>query len=377
MSAVTRIHIINFFRKFAVNSVFFLTPLYFLKIGLAGWQIGVIISLYAFAPLLSSFPAGWINDRLSIKKVIQGALVLLSLLLVAVGRSHSFVLTALLFLLIGVANNALDVSTNSLYYKDETALDQNKKYSRLAFWLALGTACGTLVGGLLIYLASFQALFYAYAAILLAVLSITGRLGDERFGLVTLSEYRSNLLRRKTLLFSLLIFILALHWGVEGTVYSPFLRQNFGLNNLQLALFMSLALLAMACSAFFVGLLKTHPAVNKRVFIISMLLSGLGLALMATANVYLSFFFRAVHEVGDGMLSALVVLFISRLFAQRTIGGSSGLLLAIQTLGNMVGSLVFSPLGYNIGLQYPFLIAGGLLVMNSGFAYFVFKREKY
>jgi len=48
-----------------------------------------------------------------------------------------------------------------------------------------------------------------------------------------------------------------------------------------------------------------------------------------------------------------------------------------MTLGHMVGALIFSPLGQNIGLQYPFLISGSLLVLNTGFAYFVFKKVQY
>ena len=67
---IRRIHLINFSRKLTVNTVFFLIPLYFLKIGLNGWQIGFIVSLYGFAPLLFSFPTGWLNDRFSIIRIM-------------------------------------------------------------------------------------------------------------------------------------------------------------------------------------------------------------------------------------------------------------------------------------------------------------------
>jgi len=377
MVAQKKIHIINFSRKLTVNTIFFLIPLYFLKIGFNGWQIGVIISLYAFAPLLFSFPTGWINDRVSIKRVIQGGLFVLSLVFLLIGRSENFLLMAFFFLLLGMANNALDVSTNSLYFKDETDLNLNKKYGLLSFWLSLGTAVGTLLGGILIYLTSFHTLFHVYSLFILIVLVLIGDIGREKFESVSIKEYKLSLFNKKTMLFSILIFVLALHWGVEGTVYSPFLKRFFHLNNLQLSLYISLPLFALAFSAFFIGLLKYNIRVNKRLYLLAMSISGLGLILMVNSSVYLSFLFRIVHEVGDGFFGALNVLFISRLFEKKSIGGSSGVLLAVMTLGHMVGALFFSPLGYKVGLNYPFIVAGLLLVANAAFGIYVFRKAQY
>jgi MFS family permease len=372
-----QIHFINFSRKFAVNTVFFLVPLYFLKIGLNGWQIGVVMSFFAFAPLLFSFPAGWINDRLSMMRVIQGALFALTLLFLALARIHNFFALATLFLSLGIANNALDVSMNSLYFKDETEKDLNQKFGRFNFWLALGTATGILLAGFLTYYANFQVLLTVYALFVFAVFLSIRNFNQAKFEVVPLREYKLNLFRKKTILFSILIFVLASHWGVEGTVYTPFLKKHFGLNNLQLAFYVSFALFFLALSSFSIGLLRFNPQLNKRLFLLAMLLSGLGLIFMVQTNVYLSFLFRCVHEIGDGFLGALVLLFISRQFEKRSIGGSSGALLAIQTMGHMAGALFFSPLGYKVGLQYPFFVAGALLVANSAFGYFVFRSEKY
>jgi predicted MFS family arabinose efflux permease len=76
-------------------------------------------------------------------------------------------------------------------------------------------------------------------------------------------------------------------------------------------------------------------------------------------------------------MGALNVLFISRLFEKKSIGGSAGMLLAVMTLGQMVGALFFSPLGYRAGLQYPFIIAGLILIANTVFSFYVFKKNHY
>lgn len=205
MGPQRQIHIINFCRKLAVNTLFFLIPIHFIKIGLNGWQIGTIVSLFAFAPLVFSFPIGWINDRFSMKRIIQGVLLTLSLLFLVLACTDDFFVLAITFFLLRIANNALDVSTNSLYYKGEKEADLNKKYSALAFWLALGTAVGTLCGGFLTYFSSFSIMFYIYTFFLLNNLIFTRKLGQEEFDLVSLKEYRLNLISQKTILFSILI----------------------------------------------------------------------------------------------------------------------------------------------------------------------------
>ncbi len=372
-----KIHALNFCRKLTVNTLFFLVPLHLLKIGLSGWQIGVVVSLYGLAPLIFSFPIGWINDRLSIRRIIQAALLSLTLLFLLLALTKNFYPLAIVFLFLGIANNALDVSINSLYYKDETKVDLNKKYGTFAFWLALGTATGILSGGTLIYFSDFRILFTVYAAFLLIVLIFARNVGRERFSVVTLREYRLNLVNKKTILFSILIFILALHWGAEGTVYSPFLKTYFQLNDLQLALYISIPLFFLAFAGLAVAVMRFNARLNPQIFLIALFLSGAGNILMVNKNIYVSIFFRIIHEVGDGLLGALIFLFISRLFQKESIGGSSGILLALMTLGHMVGALIFSSIGYSVGIQYPFIVSGVLLIANSCFGFLVFRKIPY
>ena len=371
------IHAINFGRRLAINAVFLLVPLHLLNLGFSGWQIGAVGSLFALAPLLFSFPIGWANDRLTIKGVLRGALILLSLLFVALGRVRGFLPLALVFLLLGGGNNALDVSINSFYYKNGEEADPNKKYSRLVFWSALGTALGPVLAGLVLAGADFPTMFMALAVFLLLVQVLVGPLARVPFSFVPLRAYKSNLLRRNTLLFSIMIFVIGLHWGVEGTVYSPFLMKYFHLSAFSVSLYISLALLGLALSSRLIGRVKFDLRLNQRIYVLSMFLSGAGLALMVIPSLPISFGFRFLHEAGDGLLGALTVLFISRLFEKGSIGGSAALLLAVMTTGQMVGSIVFSSLGYRFGLIYPFLISGSLLVANAGFARFCFRRAEY
>lgn len=284
---------------------------------------------------------------------------------------------ALIFLFLGIANNILDVSANNYFFKDQREMDQNKKFGLLSFWLALGIAAGTFFGGMLTHYVNFKALFYIYALMLFSIFFLTFKIDEEQTYRVSIREYKLSFINRKTILFAVIILILTLHWGAEGTVYSPFLKEYFGLNNLQVSLYISLPLFMMALSAFLFSSLKYDLRKNKRLFLIAMFASGLGLILMVNKNIYLSFLFRVLHELGDGFIGAAVVLYMSRLFEKKNIGGSSGILMMIMTCGHIIGALAFSFLGFHVGLHLPFIVAGCLLILNAFYGNYVFRVENY
>jgi len=372
---IRTIHFINFVRKLATTTALFLAPLHFLKLGFGGVEIGLIVSCFSFAPIVFSFPTGWMNDRLSMKRVILTALVAEALVLLLIGAAGSAGLMAFAFLLFGVANNALDVSTNSLYYKDETDGNPLHKYGLYNFWLAAGPPVGFALGGFVAFHWGYRSLLAALAAlILVSCLAVRG-IGAEKFSVVSLREYRSNIFNKRTLAFSAFLFVLALHWGVEGTVYGPFLRGRFGFNEEQVALYMGLAYAGLAGASLLISRLKDDRRRNRRLLLFGMVLSGLGLVLMVQGDVRLSFFFRFIHEIGDGLMGVLVFLTVSRLFEKRTIGGSAGVLMSFQTAGQMTGAVAFSSLGYRFGLQYPFFLAGAFLVANAAFGLYAVPRE--
>jgi MFS family permease len=375
MAGMRRVHLVNFIRTMAVTTVAFLAPLQFLKLGFDGVAIGVIVALFASAPIVFSFPTGWMNDRVSMKKVIIGGLAAMSLAIVAVGFVRSVVPMAAVFLLLGVANSALNVSINSLYYKDGTESDSNRKYGRFIGWLSLGPPAGLVLGSVLAQMAGFRTLLWSLAGLTaLATLAARG-FGAEKFAAVTVRQYQFTIFNKRTLLFSAFLVLLALHWGTEITVYGPFLRSRFGLSDSGVALYMAGAYLALALAAFLVGRMKDDPGRNRRLFLLGMVLSGAGLILMTVGDVRWSFLFRFIHEGGDGLMGVFVVLTISRLFEKKTIGGSAGILNALQTSGHMAGSLAFSWLGFRAGLQVPMIVAGAILLANAVFGLYAVPRD--
>jgi MFS family permease len=372
-----RIYFVNFARKFTFISVFFLMPLHFLNLGFNGWQIGFIMAVYAVAPFVVSFPTGWVNDRLSMAGVIRGALLAQGILLILAAAVRNFPFMTAIFLLLGTANNVLDVSLQSLYYKDQTAMDQNRKFGAYTFWTGLGPALGVVAGGALAKIASFEAVLVVFGGATILVFLVVGSFDHQKFHAVSLRDYRRDIFRGKTMLFIVFLFVLALHWSVEGTVYSPFLEQNLGLGSFRTSAYIGGGLLFLAIAAVIVGRVKFNAQLNKQLMLAMMFLSGAGFVLMTVRPPVVSFLFRILHDASDGAMGVTIAVFISRLFERRTIGGSAGVLLSIQILGQMTGSLVFAPLGYRFGLQYPFLVCGALLALNALFGALIFRRMEY
>ena len=274
-----------------------------------------------------------------------------------------------------MANNAFNVSINSLYFKDATETDPNRKYGRYVGWLSLGPPAGLLLGSFVARVAGFRTLLGIMAVLTLVAAAAVRGLGGERFAAVSIRDYRFSVFNKRTLLFSAFLVLMALHWGTELTVYGPFLRTRLGLSDSGVALYMSGAYLALASAAFLVGRLKFDPVRNRRLFLAGMTLSGLGLILMTVGDVRLSFLFRFIHEGGDGLMGTFAILTMSRLFETKTIGGSAGILLALQTTGHMAGSLLFSWMGFRAGLQVPMIVAGAVLLANAAFGLYAVPRE--
>ncbi len=244
MAGMRRVHAVNFVRTMAVTTVVFLAPLRFLELGFDGVGIGIIVALFAAAPIVFSFPTGWMNDRLSMKKVILGGLLAMSGLLVAVGPRPERRADGR-----GVPPPRRRQQRHQRLHQQpllqgRTGGDPNRKYGRFIGWLSLGPPTGLVLGSLLIRVAGFRALLWAMAALTaVAALAVRG-FGEERFAAVSIRDYRFSVFNRRTLLFSVFLVLLALHWGTEGTVYGPFLRTRFGLSDSGVALYMAGAYLA-------------------------------------------------------------------------------------------------------------------------------------
>ena len=81
-----------FFFSLMWSFVFVLVPIYLSNIGLTGYEIGVLLAVFAITSIFVSFPAGVVNDRWTIRLTMIVGIAMVSSFLLGLGfflgRTH-------------------------------------------------------------------------------------------------------------------------------------------------------------------------------------------------------------------------------------------------------------------------------------------------
>lgn len=179
-----------------------------------------------------------------------------------------------------------------------------------------------------------------------------------------LFEYKRDIFKKKVLLFMLSVFLFSLHYGAEMTSYSLFLKNNFNLDLGTMGLYMASAIVLLAVAQIYFGK-KVQKGMNpKHVFYFGLLVSGIGHILFSIqSDVWISFIFRCIHEIGDGAMIFSIFYGIVKIFNIERIGGNSSIVSLTSILGVSIGSFIFGPLGEHFGYYLPLLITGGTSIL--------------
>ncbi len=348
----------EFVQAFTKNFIFWFLPLLFIDIGFSGVEIGILISVFMVVSLFSSFPVGAIEDRYSIREVVFVGCLLLSVFYLGLSLFRGFFPVLFFFVLGGLGNNMVKTSIRSITYKVSGKLDKGNRMGLFQSIFGLGVSLGSITGGMVLYAIDFgPGLMIASAVLFLTAFAsfFIPKVSIHRF---SFWEYEKAIAKKSVILLFFPVFMFGIHWGAEMTSFSPFLKNNLGLNLFQIGLYMGFALLGMGISSYFTGrhINKTfHP---KSLFFFGILISGAFHILMTVPFPLLSFIFRFVHEIGDGMVMVSYYLIMSDIFDKKIIAGESSFGFTILVLGSVLGSLAFGPIGAVYGYHWPFIITG-------------------
>ena len=358
---------------FANRLLTFYFPLHFDSLGFNGFEIGVFFSLYAVAGLVIALPSGLLNDRLDSKILIFVGILFAAGYLLGLSFATSFILIAFFMFIGGIGDRIFSLSTDSYILKKVNF----RKGFRFALYDAIkcfSAASALFIGGRLLFNFKMGVLLGITGALLVLVIPLIKFLPKTKISFQKLNLYVSDIINRRTIIFLSLLFIFTLHWGVEKTVYSLFLRDNLGLNISQMGLFMSIPVIGLGLFSIYIGNKFDKGLSLNKVLFTAFMLSGFGLTMMAlSTNVYISFLFRIIHELGDGAFVVFMFVGVSSYFPKSRIGGNYGFVMLVTVLSSMIGSLVFSPIGDVYGYQVPHIIVGTLIFL-SGFMVFLFKK---
>lgn len=352
-----------FFFSLMWSFVFVLVPIYLSNIGLTGYEIGVLLAVFAITSIFVSFPAGVVNDRWTIRLTMIVGIAMVSSFLLGLGFFESFLIFIPLFFLGGLGTNLEEVSIRTLVYKTRMEGREGEKFGIYNLVRNIGAPLGLFIGGVLILLLDFSLAFKIIGILSLLLIPLVSFRPVMRYR-VKLVEYKMDFINKKVVSLGIIMFLFTLHWGAEHTSYGLFLRNNLGLDMFLIGVYTSVALFILGVTAYFFGKrIDSRKSNMKNVFIAGMIISGVFHILHTIPIVPLSFILRIVHEVGDGMAMIAVYFWVSRLFGVERIGGDSSLMFTVMLFGQVIGSLIFGPIGYLMGYHIPLIISGMINIL--------------
>ena len=108
---------LNFARNFILSFTVFFLPLLLFDLGFDGIQIGILISSMTFTVLLSTFPIGILNDKLSIRYIVVMGMILESVFFFGLYTFDSFWAIAGVFVAGALGGNMIETSIRGLTFK--------------------------------------------------------------------------------------------------------------------------------------------------------------------------------------------------------------------------------------------------------------------
>ncbi len=350
-------------RALVYRLTFFFLPLFLLERGRSGWEVGLLMSLFAFTTLLLAMPFGFCNDRMESRRLVAAGFAALAVFYFGLSSAAGLGPLALCFLLGGLGASLTQISLESLVLKGAGPENRGGHFGVYNSVTTLVVAASVIGGGWLLEALGFRSIFFfsGIGCLLLAVLAF--RLGRSRQFRSPVSAYREDLSARGKRIFILILFFFAFHWGAEVTSYSPFLRERFGYDLKGIGLYMGIALAALSAASFFGGRLSDRLHSIRRVMAAGFILSGASQILMIFPPPGLSLAFRVLHEVGDGIILVLIFFWASKVFHVDRLSGNYGVITFALLAGQAVSSLVFGPVGAALGYAAPLWISGIVILL--------------
>lgn len=362
--SLLKINLIAFVMGAITNFIMVFIPVFLSEQGFTGLEIGILIGLGMITAIFASVPIGIISDRFSIRAGFAVSLLLIFAFFLGIGFAAGFVAFLAMFILLGLGKETMNRFMEIFALKSESS-QVGMKFGKFNLSRYFGAAMGALLGGISILVISFSFTFNIVAVLVLLLLIPIYFLKDVPTEKINIFQYGKDFLNRKTIFFAALLFLFTFHWGAEHTSYGLFLKHYLNLDPAFSGLYISIPIFFLGIASFLGGKMIDRKFDYKKIFIAGVLLSGVGHVLMINPDVFISFFWRIVHETGDGLFFVTQLVWVSLLFEKKRIGGNYGIMFTVMVLGAFSGAVISGPLGEATNYTMPFVVSGAILVLEA------------
>lgn len=359
------------------NSAFYLIrntlPNYLESKGLGGLS-GLMQAVLPATSLLLAVPMGLLSDRFSPRKLALAGLVLFCLFaglvwLMGDEAPPTAVLFAAYFLC-GVSMVVANNTIRPLYLKCVGHTHQARKLAMFSAVSMLGFGTGPFVAGLAYrYLGwPLEEQFRLSLPLGLLGLAAAALMKDSTPTPFNLAAYRQSILRRPVLVYFMMLFVNALHFGIEAVCVAPFCKRQLGMDDWGVGCYFGSIALVLAVTAVGTMRLREHALNRHRMWIWGLVFSALfNMSVGLVTSPWQFFVLRYGHVIADGFMLVASLQIVAAIFPRRRVGGPMGLMSVVQTLGILAGSLVAGFIvDWNASpparLALPFVLTGVLVL---------------
>ena len=352
----------NFLFHFVHWMVLAYLPIVFKCYGLTDSQIGFIIGLYAISSMTLMLPMGFFSDYFSPKKIVIAGTFLMALYFLSLLFVKNFLGLIPVALVGGTGSAALTTVLYALYLKIIEKGERGKQVAFFQLGSYLGYGLGPLSGGLLLAVIQPHSLFKIALIISLVLLLVTFLLKDSTLITFSFREYRKDLRTPATIFLTVGIFVMSTHFGVEQTSFSLLMKEDIKLSPSQIGLIFSGIGLWMACLVPLAGYLRDRRQKIFTFLWVGLLFSSIFqfiTGLISSPGTLL--LVRILHTSGDTLAILEVGVLTALFFPEHRLGGNSGLLFGVSTLGIFSGSSVAGLINMKLGYGFSFMANGGFV----------------
>jgi MFS family permease len=339
-------------------------PIYFEELGYSGVQFGIYTMVASLSTLIFSLPMGVSTDKKPIANILMFSFTLSVISSMGFIFSKSLVIFCIFSFIGSFGGRFIGVAKESMFFKiskKDSPLHAGQ-YQLISF---IFTGIAMIMGAYIIAGFSYRHVFVIGALGSLILAAFSYFIPKTETMVIKLEDYKIALFTPKVMFLVLVFFLASIHWGAETVSYSKFLKHNLHLSTQGIGLYTGLGFFFVGLGAY-LGVILFQKKIIKDMQILLMIglfLSGVFHILMTNNNVYLSFLFRAFHEVGDGFVFLVFYYGIGKIFHVKTVGGCAAFISLCMGIGTFLSTILFGYIGDKYGHQIPLILSGFVLII--------------
>lgn len=356
-------------------------PLYAQSFSVSVTLVGFLLTMQALPRVFANLPAGQLADRFGAHRMLAIAAGTVTLSAIAGALSPNYVIFLLTRLVQGIGT-AISQTAGLTYAANVSRPESRGRFiSIFQGSFLLGNSIGPTIGGTVAQYFGYRAPFWVYAALSILVgIWMIARLPDPRIaGQVDTRHKRRpnfwvsmrNMLGHSGVLWACAIgLVVAYTRSGSRDLALVLLGKNIGASESQIGLALSVIFIMNVIVLYSAGTLADRYG-SKAVIVPSLLLTGVGLWLLAIAPQYTFFLLAAsVYGLAAGISSPVPAAYVVEVVNEASQGQALGLFRTFNDIGLVFGPALMGWIGDRAGMNTGVMVNAGLVILVAAVFFF-------